>query len=113
MDENIQYILINKNKWTQKKIWLILRDIILNRVYFKNNWINKIWKDYRLCKKTLKKYLKEYFLKRVWTTEKRILIKDGVDLQFYKDLEKIINKYKLILPDHTIEKGKFYLNNLK
>lgn len=111
---DLTYIKINsKIKLTQNKIWLLLFDIIHNRVYFKNHWINEIQKDYKICKKTLKKYLKEYFYKKKWTIEKRILIIDEIDISFYKDLQKIINKYKNIINSHTIEKWKLYLNNLR
>lgn len=113
MNEDIFYLWINKTIKTQITIWKIIRSFILNTEYFKKTNINEISKDFLICKKSLKKYLRSYFFKLKWRNEKRIYIKNKIEIQFYKDLEKIIKKYNWYVDLPTIKKGQYYLNNLR
>lgn len=107
------YFWYNKIQKSEKKAWLILRNILYNKDFFKNNWINIIAKHFKICKKTLKKYLKTNFIKIKWSNEKRLFIYNKEEFRFLKDLDKIVCKYDHILEKTTIIKGKYYLNNLK
>lgn len=113
MVANFEYIYwTNKTLQAQKKIWQILRLMLINKDYFKKTWINDISKNFKICKKTLKKYLKSNFLKIKWWNDKRIYFRDKTEYLFFKDLEKLINKYNNLLDNQTIRKGQYYLNNL-
>lgn len=112
---SIEYIYwTNKVINTQKKIWKILRFMLNNKQFFLDNWINEISKHFKICKKTLKKYLKKNFYKLKWSkNEKRLYIKDKIELQFLKDLEKIVNKYDWYINNDIVRKWQYYLNNLR
>jgi hypothetical protein len=113
MHEDNFYIWINKNIKTQIIIWKIIKWLIFNQDYFNEININEISKDYKICKKTLKKYLKNYFIKIQWKNEKRLKIKDNIEIQFFRDLEKIVSKYYWYVDNSTIKKWQYYINNLR
>lgn len=98
---------------TQIKIWKIIKSLVYDQEYFKQTNINQISKDYKICKKTLKKYLKHYFVRVKKSKEKRIFIRDKIEIQFFRDLEKINNKYNWFIDNSTIKQGQYYLNNLR
>lgn len=113
-DESI-FIAISKKKGSNRIIAMILRDYIYNQNFFKKTGIKKISKKYKICDKTLKKYLKDYIVAIWWGTEpnkKRIKINAKL-FYFLRDLEKIKIKYDWHLTEKQKELWKIYLNNIE
>ena len=104
---------INKSLKTQIKIWKILNLMIIDKEYFKTHWINEISKDFNICKKTLKKYLRSNFVKLKWIKEKRIYFREKTEYLFFKELQRVVNKYNWFIDNWTIKKGQYYLNNMR
>lgn len=101
----------NRQIQTHKKIWLILNEMLYNKDFFKKNNIEKIRKHFKISKKSIIKYMKDYKIKYKNNKEKRLYFPNRIEYQFIKDLEKIRKKYDWLLWKKSIEKWQYYLLN--
>jgi hypothetical protein len=99
--------------WSHIKIWKILKYFIENKDFFKNTWINELCLFFKINKRTLKKYLKHWYKKAKKRNKKFIYISDTIELQYLKDINKIVNKYNWHIKKESIKLGQYYLNNLR
>lgn len=113
LDSNFEYLYW---KWkqikTQKKVWLMLKEMIYNKELFKKKWIDQIWIHFKISKQSLVKYFWDFKIKYKNNRDKRIFFKNRVEYQFIKDLEKIRLKYNWLLEKKMVERWQYYLLNL-
>lgn len=99
--------------WSQIKIWVILKRFLENPEFFKENWINDLCEYFKINKRTLKKYLKYWYKKQKKGNIKNFYITDSVEMQYLKDINKIVEKYNWFLDNQSIKLWQYYLNNLR
>jgi hypothetical protein len=90
---NTQFF-ISRNNFlkTQKTLWLIINNFLIDKLYFRNTKINQLHKDYWIAKKTLIKYFKKDLRKVKWKNEKRLYITNIDETNFLEKIRKILNE---------------------